>query len=202
MHDARPGPDRFGYRHRSLQDKQRSVKISADDHSRGRFDSQDFRRANHGCRRGGSSPADDQAEIRTTPRRNGAMGLPVSLEPRAAARRVEEAVAVAPESQLQAASGDQNQRTAVTRVRRELAVPIDVGEAQTPGKVLTEGRLPGDLEGEPSPVAPGHLAIGFVFPDLTSRLSLQVPAHIRSRTTRPSLPRGYNRSMFRSKSGR
>src|SRR5581483_10470527 len=97
------------------------------------------------------------------------MGFPLSLESGRARLRVEDALAVPPVSQMQTDSGDQNQRSAVTGVEGELIVPLDVGEAQTPGKILACSGLPIDLQSEPAPVPPGHGAIGVVFPQPTSR---------------------------------
>jgi hypothetical protein len=104
------------------------------------------------------------------------MGFPFSLEASAASLRVEDAVAVSPESQLQPVSGDQHQRSAVPGVRGELIVPLDVGETQTPGKILPCGGLPVDLEREPASIPPRHGAIGLVFPQPASRL-----VHVRTR---------------------
>lgn len=72
--------------------------------------------------------------------------------------------------QMQAVSGDQNQRALVTGVRGELAVTIDVGEAQAPGEVLSRSGFPRDLESGSSSIPPRHGAIGLVFQDPASGL--------------------------------
>lgn len=174
---ARPGANRFGNRYRAFEGKQRTMKTSGENYALGRFDAEHSGRADDGGLPGRRSSADDQAEVRAATLRDRATGFPVSLESSAALRRVEEAIAVSPESQMQATSCDQNQRTAVTGVRGELAVSIDISETQTPGKVLSYARFSGDLQSGPSSVPPGHGAIRFVFPDPAFRLLLQVPVH-------------------------
>lgn len=104
------------------------------------------------------------------------MGLPLSFEPSAAPGRVEPALAVSPEPQAETASGDQNQRPAVTGVSGEFAVSIDVGEAQAPGKVRSHGGLARDLESGSSSVPPGHGAVSLVFPELAPGLP-DLPGH-------------------------
>ena len=65
------------------------------------------------------------------------MRFPLTLESSATPRRVQEAFAMSPEFQAQANSRDQDERPAITGVSREVAVAVDVSQAQTPGKILS-----------------------------------------------------------------
>lgn len=141
----------------------------------GRCDAHRSGRTNDGRRPGSSSFADDQAEVGTTSVGDFASGLPVALEAGAGFRRVEQAIAVAAESQAQTTAGDQNQRTAVPGVRGEVIVALYIRETQTPCKVGAQRRLAADFAGEAATVAPAHGMIGAVFTDLESGLFFGVP---------------------------
>ena len=77
---------------------------------------------------------------------------------------------MAAEAQPQAISGDQDQCAAIAGVRGEFPVPLDIGETQAPGKILSDSGLAGDFAGEPASISPGHGMIGFVSADLESGL--------------------------------
>lgn len=98
------------------------------------------------------------------------MRFPLTLKASATPGPVEDTVAMSPEFQAQANSRDQEERPAVTGVSREVAVCIDISQAQTPGKILSPDGLSCDLEGEPAAISPRHPAIGSVFPHLASGL--------------------------------
>ena len=124
------------------------------------------------------------------------MGSPVSLEARAASLRVEDAAAVSPEAQMQLVAGDQNQRSAVTGVSGELAGLLDVSKTQAPGKILSRGGLPADLEGDATSVSPGHAVIGFAPPHPVRGLPHMKPmisGHCDHPGRAPSASRGRNR---------
>ena len=97
------------------------------------------------------------------------MSFPIPLKSGATPRCFEEGVTVPLESQVEAISGDQNDRSAIARIGGEGAVLLDVGKTQTPGKFLSGCGVSGNLERRPAAIAPGHRVIGPTSEDLIYR---------------------------------